>query len=108
VASPKTNRDKTDVMWLEEINLPQLKPASPYVPRSTIISSEAPRTGACSYRNLCNKRKWDSVKARPFRTEISIGKQRVGFDRLDLDEWFEDIKSWIARHGPVQDQHRSR
>jgi len=32
-------------------------------------------------------------EVRPFVEEVSIGKQGIGFDRLDLDAWFEDYKT---------------
>jgi hypothetical protein len=35
-------------------------------------------------------------EVRPSLTEIPIGKQGVGFDRLELDAWVED---YIARNG---------
>jgi len=31
-------------------------------------------------------------EVRPFVTAIKIGKQGIGFDRLDLDAWFEQYK----------------
>ena len=52
-------------------------------------------------------------EVRPYVTEVPIGKQGVGFDRLELDAWFEDYKSrngrparkgantWDARHYPA-------
>ena len=36
-------------------------------------------------------------EVRPFLTEVPIGKQGVGFDRLELDAWFEDYKSRNGR-----------
>ena len=38
-----------------------------------------------------------NIEVRPFLTEVSIGKQGVGFDRLELDAWFEDYKSRNGR-----------
>jgi hypothetical protein len=38
-------------------------------------------------------------EVRPYLTEIPIGKQGIGFDRLDLDAWFEDYKSRNGRPG---------
>src|SRR5262245_29078008 len=35
-------------------------------------------------------------EVRPHLTEVPIGKQGIGFDRLELDAWFEDYK---ARNG---------
>ena len=41
-----------------------------------------------------------NAEVRPFLTEIPIGKQGVGFDRLEMDAWLED---YIARNGrPAQ------
>ena len=37
-----------------------------------------------------------NAEVRPFLTEIPIGRQGVGFDRLELDAWLED---YIARNG---------
>ena len=36
-------------------------------------------------------------EVRPYLTEVPIGKQGVGFDRLELDAWFEDYKSRNGR-----------
>jgi len=38
-------------------------------------------------------------EVRPYLTEIPIGKQGIGFDRLDLDAWFEEYKSSNGRPG---------
>jgi hypothetical protein len=38
-------------------------------------------------------------EVRPYVTEIPIGKQGIGFDRLDLDAWFEEYKSRNGRPG---------
>ena len=38
-----------------------------------------------------------NAEVRPFVTEVPIGKQGVGFDRLELDAWFEDYKSSNGR-----------
>ena len=35
-------------------------------------------------------------EVRPYLTEVPIGKQGVGFDRLELDRWIDD---YIARNG---------
>jgi hypothetical protein len=32
-------------------------------------------------------------EVRPHVTEIPVGTQGVGFDRLDLDEWFDDYRA---------------
>ena len=38
-----------------------------------------------------------NAEVRPHITEVPIGKQGVGFDRLELDAWFEDYKSRNGR-----------
>ena len=38
-----------------------------------------------------------NVEVRPYLSEVPIGKQGVGFDRLELDAWFEDYKSRNGR-----------
>jgi hypothetical protein len=40
-----------------------------------------------------------NAEVRPYLTEIPVGKQGVGFDRLDLDAWFEDYKDRNGRPG---------
>ena len=41
-----------------------------------------------------------NAEVRPYLTEVPIGKQGVGFDRLGLDAWLDD---YIARNGrPAQ------
>lgn len=40
-----------------------------------------------------------NAEVRPYLTEIPIGTQGIGFDRLDLDAWFEDYKSRNGRPG---------
>ncbi|MGO9121231.1 MAG: hypothetical protein ACLQPD_26925 [Desulfomonilaceae bacterium] len=40
-----------------------------------------------------------NAEVRPYLTEIPIGKQGIGFDRLDLDAWFEDYKISNGRPG---------
>jgi hypothetical protein len=37
-----------------------------------------------------------NAEVRPYLTEVPIGKQGIGFDRLELDRWIED---YIARNG---------
>jgi hypothetical protein len=37
-----------------------------------------------------------NAEVRPHLTEIPIGKQGIGFDRLELDAWVDD---YIARNG---------
>ena len=38
-----------------------------------------------------------NAEVRPYITEVPIGKQGIGFDRLELDAWFEDYKSRNGR-----------
>jgi len=38
-------------------------------------------------------------EVRPYLVEIPIGKQGIGFDRLDLDAWFDEYKSRNGRPG---------
>jgi hypothetical protein len=38
-----------------------------------------------------------NAEVRPYLTEVPIGTQGVGFDRLELDAWFEDYKSRNGR-----------
>ena len=38
-----------------------------------------------------------NAEVRPYVAEVSIGTQGVGFDRLDLDSWFEEYKSRNGR-----------
>jgi hypothetical protein len=38
-------------------------------------------------------------EVRPYLTEIPIGAQGVGFDRLDLDDWLENYKDRNGRPG---------
>ena len=40
-----------------------------------------------------------NAEVRPHLTEVPIGKQGVGFDRLELDAWVEDYKSRNGRPG---------
>jgi hypothetical protein len=41
-----------------------------------------------------------NAEVRPYVTEVPIGKQGVGFDRLELDAWLDN---YIARNGrPAQ------
>ncbi|MGO9568544.1 MAG: hypothetical protein ACLP5H_13480 [Desulfomonilaceae bacterium] len=40
-----------------------------------------------------------NAEVRPYLTEIPVGKQGVGFDRLDLDRWFEEYKACNGRPG---------
>jgi hypothetical protein len=47
-------------------------------------------------RNRFNK------EVRPDLVEFPIGKQGIGFDRLDLDAWFDAYKERNGRPGPHQ------
>jgi hypothetical protein len=38
-----------------------------------------------------------NAEVRPYVTEVPIGTQGIGFDRLELDAWFEDYKSRNGR-----------
>ena len=38
-----------------------------------------------------------NAEVRPYLTEVPIGSQGIGFDRLELDSWFEDYKSRNGR-----------
>jgi len=38
-----------------------------------------------------------NAEVRPYLTEVPIGIQGIGFDRLELDAWFEDYKSRNGR-----------
>ena len=40
-----------------------------------------------------------NAEVRPYLVEIPVGKQGIGFDRLDLDAWFEEYKSRNGRPG---------
>ena len=40
-----------------------------------------------------------NAEVRPQVIEIPIGKQGIGFDRLELDAWFEDYKCRNGRPG---------
>lgn len=42
---------------------------------------------------------WFNENVRPHLTEIPIGKQGIGYDRLDLDAWFEEYKNRNGRPG---------
>ena len=37
-----------------------------------------------------------NAEVRPYMTEIPIGKQGIGFDRLELDAWVDE---YVARNG---------
>jgi hypothetical protein len=38
-----------------------------------------------------------NLEVRPYLTEVPIGTQGIGFDRLELDAWFADYKSRNGR-----------
>jgi hypothetical protein len=38
-----------------------------------------------------------NTEVRPYLTELPIGKQGIGFDRLELDAWVDDYKSRNGR-----------
>ena len=40
-----------------------------------------------------------NAEVRPYLTELPIGTQGIGFDRLELDAWVEDYKSCNGRPG---------
>lgn len=44
-----------------------------------------------------------NAEVRPYLTEIPVGTQGIGFDRFDLDEWFEEYKSRNGRPGKAQE-----
>jgi hypothetical protein len=57
-------------------------------------------------------RKRFNAEVRPSLTEIPIGKQGVGFDRLELDDWVDEyitrngrprkgVRTWDAREIPA-------
>jgi hypothetical protein len=37
-----------------------------------------------------------NAEVRPYLTEVPIGKQGIGFDRLELDAWLDD---YVFRRG---------
>jgi hypothetical protein len=43
-----------------------------------------------------------NLEVRPSLTEIPIGKQGIGFDRLELDAWVEDYKTRNGRPGRLK------
>jgi hypothetical protein len=59
------------------------------VPPRVIRFRDAPRYVGMD-RNRFNS------EVRPFLTEIPIGRQGIGFDRLELDAWVDE---YIARNG---------
>jgi hypothetical protein len=40
-----------------------------------------------------------NAEVRPYLIEIPIGKQGIGFDRVDLDDWFDEYKNRNGRPG---------
>jgi predicted DNA-binding transcriptional regulator AlpA len=63
------------------------RPAAPKVQPRIIRFRDAPLYLGMD-RNRFN------LEVRPYVTEVPIGKQGVGFDRLELDAWLDD---YIAR-----------
>ena len=65
------------------------------------IKSEKPLPRVVRFRDapgyLGMDRNRFNSEVRPYVTEVPIGRQGVGFDRLELDEWFEDYKSCNGR-----------
>jgi hypothetical protein len=47
-----------------------------------------------------------NAEVRPNLIEIPIGIQGIGFDRLDLDEWFDEYKSRNGRPGKQKGENR--
>ena len=43
---------------------------------------------------------------RPELLEISFGPQMVGYDRVDLDQWFEDYKASNGRSGDTKEVNK--
>ena len=52
---------------------------------------------AAAYLGM-DKNRFDR-EVRPSLTEFPIGDQGVGFDRLDLDDWFDEYKARNGRPG---------
>ena len=65
------------------------RPAAPKVQPRIIRFRDAPLY-------LVMDRNRFNAEVRPYVTEVPIGKQGVGFDRLELDAWLDD---YIARNG---------
>ena len=49
-----------------------------------------------------------NAEVRPYLTEIPIGKQGIGFDRLELDAWVDDYKSRNGRPARKGDKTMGR
>ena len=49
-----------------------------------------------------------NAEVRPYLTEVPIGKQGIGFDRLELDAWAEDYKSRNGRPARKGDNDMGR
>ena len=64
---------------------------APLIPR-LIRFRDAPRYLGMD-RNRFN------AEVRPYLTEIPIGKQGIGFDRLELDAWVDDYNARNGRPG---------
>jgi len=43
-----------------------------------------------------------NLEVRPYVDEVSIGKQGIAYDRLDLDAWADDYKTQNVRRGKSQ------
>jgi len=65
-------------------------PAPPQIPPRIIRFRDAPRYLGMD-RNRFN------AEVRPHLTELPIGRQGIGFDRLELDAWVDDYKSRNGR-----------
>jgi hypothetical protein len=53
-----------------------------------------------------DKNKFNSL-VRPYITEVRYGTQSVAYDRLDLDNWFEEYKSRNGRPGKALKEEES-
>ncbi len=65
-------------------------PTPPQIPPRIIRFRDAPRYLGMD-RNRFN------AEVRPHLTELPIGRQGIGFDRLELDAWVDDYKSRNGR-----------
>jgi len=61
----------------------------PILPRLIRLRDASPYLGMD--KNRFNK------EVRPYLCEIKMGSKSIGFDRLDLDEWFEEYKTRNGR-----------
>ncbi len=69
-------------------------PSSPTKRSSTLLPRIIRFRDAPGYLGMDRNR--FNAEVRPFLTEVPIGAQGIGFDRLELDAWVED---YIARNG---------